>query len=220
MKFISIFLLAGALLSASPVSTSSVATLVSAGSPLLASNGDYVGPYGLTLNQNLYPALCVDDKDWGSLNAPWNVNVTSISSGNFSLTYNPTEGQEYMEDAWIYNQITQPGADRINLQHAAWDIMDLGITTSTQLTNDLSSSDGAYNFISQALTGYSSMNFSGYEILSDCNKGDGPGDGREQEFIICTPEPASFMLLGMGLLLAGVGSARQRRKQLTNSTVS
>ena len=205
MKLISVFLLAGALLSASPV-----ATLVSAGSPLLASNGDYVGPYGLTLDHNLYAALCVDDKDWGSLNDPWNVNVTLINSGNFNLTYNPTKGQEYEEDAWILSQITQPGADRIDLQHAAWDIMDLGITTSTQLASDLSIHDGAYSFISQALTGYASMNLSGYEILSDCNR----GDGREQEFIICTPEPESFMLLGMGLLFAGIGSVRRRRKQL------
>lgn len=212
MKLISIFLFAGALLSASPV-----ADLVNAGTPLLASGNDYVGPYGLTLNGTLYAALCVDDKDWGSLNDPWNVNITSISSGNFSSTYNSTKGQEYMEDAWIYSQITQPGADRIDLQHAAWDIMDLGITNSTQLSNDVSLHDGAYNFISEALTDYRTMNFSGYEILSDCNK---DGDGREQEFIICTPEPESLTLLGMGLLLAGVGIVRQRRKQIADSTVS
>ncbi len=216
MKLISIFLVAGALLSASPVSTPNVADLVSAGSPLLASNGDYVGPYGLTLNQNLFAALCVDDKDWGSLNDPWNVNVTSISSGNFSLTYNPSKGQEYEEDAWIYSQITKAGADRIDLQHAAWDIMDLGITTLGQLNTDVSVHDGAYTYISQALAGYSTMNFSNFEILSDCNT----GDGREQEFIICTPEPESFMLLGMGLLLAGFGAARKNRKQLTNSVAS
>ncbi len=211
MKLISIFLFAGALLSASPV-----ANLVNAGTPLLASGNDYVGPYGLTLNGTLYAALCVDDKDWGSLNDPWNVNITSISSGNFSNTYNSTKGQEYMEDAWILSQITQPGADRIDLQHAAWDIMDLGITTSTQLTSDVSSTDGAYNFISQALTGYSSLSLSDYEILSDCNT----GNGREQEFIICTPEPESVALLGMGLLVAGLGVVRQRRKQLADSTVS
>lgn len=211
MKLISVFLLAGALLSASPV-----ATLVSAGSPLLASNGVYVGPYGLTLDNKLYAALCIDDKDWGSLNAPWDVNVTLISSGNFSNTYNPTKGQEYMEEAWIYSQITKPGADRINLQHAAWDIMDLGITTLAHLNSDVSSSDGAYAFISQALTGYASMNFSGYEILSDVNT----GKGREQEFIIATPEPESVTLLGIGLLLAGLGTVRQRRKQLADSTVS
>ena len=211
MKFVAIFLLTGALLSASPI-----ASLVSAGNPVLASNGEDVSPYGLTLNGTLYPVLCVDDKDWSSLNSPWNVNVTAISSGSFTNTYNPSEGLEYQEDAYLYSLIVQPAADRIDIQHAAWDIMDLDITSAAQVTTyetagTLSSSDGAITYINQAITGSKTMNFTGYDILSDTDT----GRGRQQEFIVATtPEPTTFTLLGAGLLLACVGAARRKRARV------
>ncbi len=58
------------------------------------------------------------------------------------------------------------------------------------------------------LPNYSKMNLSGYEIVSDTVA------GHEQEFLVATPEPSSFLLLGAGLLLAGCGAFRRGRRSI------
>jgi MYXO-CTERM domain-containing protein len=199
MKFLFSFFLAGAIVSASPITVT-----------LLNAN-----PYTLTVNGMKVAALSVDDKDGSSLLGNWPANITSISSGNFSNTYHPTEGLEYKEDAYLYSLITQ--LNRVDIQHAAWDIIDNSITNSSQiagleLAGKLNANDSALPYINAALNGYHSFNFSEFEIVSsntDCYR---------EEFIVdanCdAPEPTSFALLGAGLLMAGASRAWRRRKQV------
>ena len=173
-----------------------------------------VGPYTLSVNGTNYAALCVDDKDWSTLNTPWLANLTTVSSSNLSNTYHSGKGIQYQENAYLYTVITQaPGADRINIQHAAWDIINYSITSSTSLIGlNLFSGDIAY--INQATHNYntSGLNFANFQIISSASC------YRQQEFIIgpnCNaPEPASFALLGAGLLMAGASRAWRRRKQV------
>ncbi len=214
MKYILTFFMFGALLSAGPVSV----TLVNAGNPVLHDgNGVDVGPYTLSLNGMNYAALCVDNKDWSQLNSPWSADLTAVNSSNLSDTYHPAEGIEYEEDAYLYSLITKPGADRVDLQHAAWDIINDSITSSTSLAG-LHLFSGDTSLINQATADYnkSGLNFADFEIVSGFDK----GTGREQEFIIggnCdAPEPASFALLGVGLLMAGTTRAWRKRKQVAS----
>jgi hypothetical protein len=152
------------------------------------------------INGQDYAALCVAFFDESHLNDTWNAYVTQIGSGNFSNTYNPSEGQEYEEDAYIMSQILKPGSDRTGLQEAAWDIMAYDITNSSykHLIGDNS-------YIDAALADYSTMNFTGYEIVSDTTT------NGEQEFLVATPEPGSLLLLGTGLLVAGALLLQRRR---------
>ena len=212
MKSILTFFMFGALLSAGPISV----TLISAGNPVLNDGikGD-VSPYTLSVNGTDYAALCVDDNHWSTLNTPWSANLTAVGSSDLSNTYHSGEGVEYEEDAYLYTLTTQAsGTNRINLQHAAWDITNNSITSSTSLTGlSLFSGDTAY--INQATQNYhtSGLNFANFDIVSSVNSWN-----REQEFIIGSncdaPEPASFALLGVGLLMAGASRAWRRRKQL------
>src|SRR4051812_30390506 len=112
MRFLLSFFLAGAVVSASPITV----TLLNSGSP--------VSPYTLTVNGMTVAGLSVDDKHGSNLFGNWPANITSISSGVFSNTYHSTEGIEYKEDAYLLSLITQPNSDRVNIQHAAWDIID------------------------------------------------------------------------------------------------
>ena len=204
-KLVLSFLLTGAVLCAAPI-TSNV-SVVNGGTPVETDgNGHDVGPYNLSVNGTTVQALCVDDLDWSQSN--WTANVTYLGSGNVSSTYHPADLQEYQEDAWIFSQITKQGADRVNLQDAAWDIMDNSITSVSQIPKALQGT-AIGNDIANAINGYSSMNMSDLEILSGTNPG---ANGRPQEFIVpcATPEPASFALLGAGLLLAGAFRARRR----------
>lgn len=216
MKAILSLFVFGAILSAAPITEQ--VTLTSVGTPLTDSHGNYVGPYTLSINggSNIF-ALCVDDKDGSGINSSWTANVTQIASGDFSKTYSPTSSIEYKESAFLFNLITQANADRINIQHATWDIMDYGISSGSVLTNligngTISGGDGAITYINQALSGYSSMNLSGFQVLTAVNS------PRQQEFLVmdpgsAAPEPTTYALLGGGLLLVSCHRMLQRRKQ-------
>ena len=197
--------------------------LVNAGNPVVKdSYGVDVGPYTLAVNGVDLLALCVDDQDWSSVGASWTATVTKLSGLNVSNTYNPSELTEYEETAVLYNLITKSGADRVDIQHAAWDIMDGQITNKTALNwaiwgGYISPSDGAIPYIEDAISAYNTTNLNGFEILSDSTAGD---CSREQEFLVytpastATPEPGTYALLGLGLIALGGSRALYNKRKM------
>ncbi len=121
MKIFSMFLLLAAMSTAAPITTQ--ITLANAGTPLLSDGQDYVGPYTITMNGLNYAALCVDFLHDSSVGASWNVYVNNLST-DISHSYNPGSLTAYKEEAYLYGLLTQPNADRIAIQHAAWHITD------------------------------------------------------------------------------------------------
>ncbi len=199
----------GAVLSAAPVSV----TFVSATSE--------IGPYTLSVNGQSTQAMCMDDFLTVSPNEKWNANVTAVNSGNYANTYfgnktvsaygnTFTSANIYGAEAYLFNQIMQPKADRTDIQEAAWAIMD-----SNTLNHVVSSNNTAVEcFLQQAFDNDSSFNTSGYEIVSQVN----PGCDAPQEFMMhsaATPEPASFALFGLGFVAAGATRFLRKKKQLT-----
>ena len=202
MKLLWSFLVGAALLSASPVGTT--VELISPGDPTnIIHNNIYISPYEMQINGHDYAALCIDYLDESYLNDPWQANITPLSSLNFSNTYHHADAnvaQEYEEEAWLYSQITVPGISnqtRTDIQKAVWLITDSSYNPSD--------AQASY-WVGQAESNYGSINLNDFEIVSDVNT----GNGRNQEFMVCTPEPGTLMLLGTGLLLAGFGAARKR----------
>ncbi len=141
-------------------------------------------------------------------------------------TYAPADGQEYEEEAYLFNQITKAGVSdstRTSIQEAAWDIMAYGITgsgykatlnsTSPSLKTNTNTS-AVESYIDLALANYSGYANAGYYILSDTTK------NGEQEFLTfaatptstsVTPEPSSLMLMLAPSVLAGVEAVRRRK---------
>ena len=207
MKYILTFFMFGALLSAGTVNV----TLLDAGNPQVSDGTDFVSPYTLSVNGTNYAALCVDSQDWSTVKASWSANLTAVGSSSLATTRNPGEQTEYEEAAYLYTLITQSGADRIDIQHAAWDIMNNSITSSTSLAGlKLFSGDSSY--INQATANYnkSGLNFNNFDLVTSVNC------PPQQEFLICSnaPEPASFALLGIGFLMVGATRAWRGRKQV------
>ena len=219
-KSILSFFLFGAILSAAPVSV----TLVDVGHPVQTVGGVDVGPYDLSINGVTVQAMCMDDfltSRVGSSNK-WNANISSVN-GNLSNTYlgqtnssneiggflppSYTDKQIYTMEAYLFNQLVQPNANRGNIQQAAWDIMD-----ATSYWGDYSNS-GVMAVLNDALKNYSTFDASGYQIVSDVSS---DCDHRNQEFMIhtsATPEPATFALMGGGLFAAGALRFFRRKKE-------
>ena len=195
-KLFSIFVLAAAALSATPATTE--VTLQDVGSSPLSDGSYYIGPYTLSINGQNHAALCVDfDHDTNPVTT-WTAYVNT--SHDFSGSYHSDNPDLYRQEAYLYNLITKPNADRIDIQHAAWNITDPNYTADS----------AAQSFVDLAKANFGSVNLNGFQVLSDVNH-------QQQEFLVfdsacAAPEPSSFAMLGGGLLL-GVGLIRRNRKK-------
>lgn len=196
------FLLAAGLLCASPITTT--VKLVDAGHPKLSDGYDYVGPYDLLINGQTVAALCIDFSDRTNIGQTWTAYLSDVG-GDISHTYHPRFDVKYQEEAYLYSLITQPGADRKDIQHAAWAI-----------TGDYWANSDARYYVDLAKANYDTLDLAGFQIVSGIN-----WNNHEQEFLIYTPpcptpEPASLGLFGIGL--AGAFAARRwRKKQLSQN---
>jgi hypothetical protein len=216
---LSLFLF-GAILSAAPVGV----TMVDAGNPIKSVGGEDVGPYDLSINGVTVQAMCMDDFLTSKVGGRWNANETAVSGNSFSNTYlgqskagndigwsSFTDKQMYTLEAYLFNELVQPNANRGNIQQAAWDVMD-----SNSYWGDYSNS-GVMAVLNDALKNYSAFDATGYEIVTDVN-GNGYNSGN-QEFMIhpdpssATPEPATFALMGGGLFAASALRLFRRKKQ-------
>lgn len=219
-KSILSFFLFGAILSAAPVSV----TLVDAGSPVQNVGSEAVGPYDLSINGVTVQAMCMDDFLTNPVGSKWNANVTAVNGSSFSNTYlgmsgdkntigwsstSYTDKQMYSIEAYLFNELVQPNANRRDIQQAAWDIMD-----ANSWVGDYYGNQDVMSILSDALANYSTFDTTGYQIVTDVN-GNGVWRGN-QEFMIhtsATPEPATFALMGGGLFAAGALRFMRRKKQ-------
>ncbi len=170
----------------------------------------YVSPYTGTMNYGTSNAqtvglFCDDINNDVYIGETWTANVTSMASGNFSNTrygngsVNPNLGATnpltlYEEGAWLVSQFGSHTNDYVSLQYALWDLMSPG----AEPTN-YAGTDGIK--VSQWLTwagqNYGQINPANFEIIT--NVGTLAYRGQVQEFIVQTPEPATVVLLLIGI---------------------
>jgi hypothetical protein len=153
-----------------------------------------IDPYKGIFDGNTVLMWCVDPDHEVSPNSPWNVNVSKLG-GNLSQTY-LNNATTYGEMAWLITQFQGASAStQQELQAAIWLLADPGdFTVNVPTTNTTFwtavNADKA-NAAKNVLT-------SDFVILTD-TRGDTPYS--EQEFMVMTPEPPTFLLLALGFIV-------------------
>ncbi len=196
-------LLFGAMLSAAPVNV----TLLNGG----AGDNFEIGPYPLIVNGTDTFGMCMNDWKESYIGSTWSSNITNVNGTDFSNTYLHNNGtsvdgyaftsqQIYTAEAYLFSKLIAPGADRDDIQEAAWAIMDPATFSSSNQT--------VQNILIDAYQNSPNFNTAGFQIVSDVN-------GNNQEFMTesTAPEPASLALMGGGLFLAGAGRFFGRKKK-------
>jgi hypothetical protein len=179
-----------------------------------ANNGVYyVSPYAGIMNYKTPSAqtvvlFCDDINNEVSWNQVWDANVTSLASGNFSNTrygngnvnpnlvvMNINPQTLYEQAAWLVTQFASHPGDYVSLQYALWDLM----TPNAEPLN-FANADGTTvaQWLDLAAANYGQINPANFMIIT--NTGTLAYTGQVQEFIVQTPEPATAVLLLIGVV--------------------
>jgi hypothetical protein len=184
----------------------------------------YVSPYSGIINYGTSNAqtvglFCDDINNDVSFGQIWTANVTNLASGDLSNTRygsstnpyfsNPAAAlMLYEQGAWLVSQFGSHTSDYVSLQYALWDLMSPG----AEPTN-YAGADGIQvsQWLTWAAANYGQINPANFGIIT--NVGPLSYKGQVQEFIVQTPEPATVVLL-----LIGIGAmfllALKRQRQL------
>lgn len=198
-------------------------------------NGFYIGPYEADIAGSTTPTLVYCDDFNDEVTSNWNAYVTSNPFANMTnqvvstdlqntlayhlFTNNQTPGpsnfsqlqtdvQDYEEIAYLTTQFSAPTQDWAGIATAIWSFFGQGKVTPVAGSDPTST---AY-WINQASLHYTSINPAGITIYTPTLNTS--GNLTSQEFITYTPspEPSTFVILGSGMLLLGLGTWRTRNK--------
>jgi hypothetical protein len=186
--------------------------LVSPGSNI--ANSVYVGPYTLSVNgAGTIQAVC-DDRDTETGNSTWMASVNTfatLSNTKFFIVssinaYNQT--QNYESAAWLVQQmmaipnITANYTEIADIHLAIWSFF------STSSYSSLASDSDALSWYNKAVAQRNDT----FSDFSDIIIYTPSPTSASQEFMMVTPEPASMMLFGTGLLVIGAAIRRRRAR--------
>ena len=166
-------------------------------------NGEYTYPYYISINTGTPTAMACDDfYHQSAVGNSWNANITSLASGDVSLTrFNDYD--KYLQEAYLLEQIRPSNQSEWgNLNWAIWEIFNPGVTSPTPP----GTLGQAYWYDLATSIDLSKVRTGGVFIVTPVEAHSSSGD---QEFMYVTPEPGALLLVGSGVL--GIWTRMRKR---------
>jgi hypothetical protein len=185
----------------------------------------YVSPYSGTIdygssNARTVGLFCDDINNDVSIGQVWSANITNLASGDLSNTrYGSSANPHYSDPtaalilyeqgAWLVSQFGSHTSDYVSLQYALWDLMSPGAEPI-----NYAGSDGIQvsQWLTWAAANYGQINPANFAIIT--NVGPLSYKGQVQEFIVQTPEPATIVLLMIGIGAMFLLALKRQRQQV------
>ena len=180
-------------------------------------------PYKALVGGITTTVICDDAFDTISAPETWTANVlmlNNMNAGNYTMTQFGASAGSLSAATKLYDEVAylalQFGANPIatwgGIQTAIWHIFDANASTvagsgsnSTAYWTSL-----AGMAVNQAI---GAANAYRIEILTPNHPHLAPGAGGPQEFIVVTPEPATYAFCGLGLILLSLGTFRRTKNR-------
>ncbi len=176
-----------------------------------SSGGVDIYPYNFSVDgsSTLTSLACLNYDREITFGEQWNVDIHGLDMGSSQTAI------DYRADALLYWAFGQYGLSNSDLQFAIWSIFDPSVTSNSAFT---ATSQNLVNLAMQYAvdpTLMSSGFFQNFSLYTPTSDQTGWTSGTPQEFIgaadpSVTPEPSSLVLLGTGLLCAGLILSRKR----------
>jgi len=183
-----------------------------------------IGPYIAKVNGVTEFVYCDDETHTVYSNETWTATVTTLGDlvalGNSkiatdsSVMWRGLSGalSLYEQAAWLVNQFGLHPSDASGMQNAIWDLFLQRPGTGS--VNDHSTDTYWLNQASLNYTSLSAAQMANTLILTPVAGSQRPlSDGMPQEFLMATPEPATYALFGTGLILLSLGTFRRKRNK-------